>query len=51
MRSYDDTFGMRKLLQLSTDGPNVNGKLFRNLSKDVEDETDKQLHLHNAYRS
>ena len=59
MRSYADTFGMRKSLQLSMDGPNVNWKLFRNLAKDIEDQTDKQLlnvgscglHiLHNAYK-
>ena len=59
MRSYADTFGMRKLLQLSMDGPNVIWKLFRNLAKAIEDQTDKQLlnigscglHiLHNAYK-
>ena len=41
------------------DGPNVNWKLFRNLAKDIEDQTDRQLlnigscalHiLHNAYK-
>ena len=60
IRSRCDKIGVQRILQLSMDGPNVNWKLFRNVSNDIEEETNKQmlnigscgLHiLHNAYKS
>ena len=43
IRSCCDKIGVQKILQLSMDGPNVNWKLFRNVSNDIEEETNKQM--------
>ena len=43
IRSCCDKIGVQRILQLSMDGPNVNWKLFRNVSNDIEEETNKQM--------
>jgi len=59
IRSYCDKIGVQRVLQLSMDGHNVNWKLFKNLSNDIEETNKHTLNirscglyiLHNAYKS